>query len=667
MKFSILRFLTVGLAALLCLLGTGIRAQAEWLSGWAYRAPIVVNHAGDLLTDHTVRLDLNDTHPALAHALANGADLRVTASDGLSLLPFWIETWNAVSGIGVIWIKLPEIPAGTTQVYAYYGNPEAGPAGNGPETFLFYDSFETETAGLNAPAPLITPSYDGTGQQVHPDVVFVPGGWGSPGSYPYWMAVTPYPWGNDDYENPSVLVSTDGIQWDVPPGLTNPLAPNPADGHHCDPDMVLFDNQMFFYYMLGGTSTGTSHLRLFRSSDGVHWTGPETVLTAPDFLVSPTFVEVGGELVCWYIDSPGCSANYSTVRQRVSPDGLHWGTAATVEMALPGYVIWHMDIRPTPGGYAVLAAAYPSAAGCGQTSLFFGESADGLHWNLDPRPLLEANPMGWDNAQIYRSTFVVNGDDLRIWYSACKNDGAWRVGYTEGGLEDFWRPDSPWDSGRGQMAITGEHARTGEKGLVMTGGSAPQLLKDLNGLFAAHAWIYDDLAVTPGLMSLLRVWDPGTPEYPLHAIGVGIWQGSSETHYTTHTEGWNYTVTGVPRSSGWHKLTIRASADRCDLFLDDAWVRSLEILDEGNLTGISLDSFLGGTSWYDDVYAHPVTDSEPGVSAGEEEVLGWGPAYADTGLSGKCAPDHSGAANCAFLLVPPALVVLFSRKWIKSC
>ncbi|MBO9605718.1 MAG: hypothetical protein J7639_07195, partial [Paenibacillaceae bacterium] len=60
------------------------------------------------------------------------------------------------------------------------------------------------------------PTYDGSGQTVHPCVLFFPEGWKG---HRYWMAFTPYPDGNDQFENPSLVVSGDGVRWFVPPGL----------------------------------------------------------------------------------------------------------------------------------------------------------------------------------------------------------------------------------------------------------------------------------------------------------------------------------------------------------------------------------------------------------------------------------------------------------------
>src|SRR5438093_1338690 len=54
----------------------------------------------------------------------------------------------------------------------------------------------------DVPLELVVPTYDGSGQSVHPDIVAFPDSWS--GAY-YWMAMTPYPNGDPTYENPSLL------------------------------------------------------------------------------------------------------------------------------------------------------------------------------------------------------------------------------------------------------------------------------------------------------------------------------------------------------------------------------------------------------------------------------------------------------------------------------
>jgi hypothetical protein len=91
----------------------------------------------------------------------------------------------------------------------------------------------TNGVKMNVPTHISNP-----GQTTHPSVLFFPDGWGSPVKWKYWMAHTPYPGGNDDHEDPCIAVSNNGISWQTPVGVTNPL--EDADGtpeYHSDVDL----------------------------------------------------------------------------------------------------------------------------------------------------------------------------------------------------------------------------------------------------------------------------------------------------------------------------------------------------------------------------------------------------------------------------------------------
>src|SRR5690625_791280 len=72
----------------------------------------------------------------------------------------------------------------------------------------------------NARYPLNIRTYDGYNRTVHPDVIYFENGWND---YKYWMVHTPFPFDNDFWENPSIIVSNDGISWKDAPGITNPI------------------------------------------------------------------------------------------------------------------------------------------------------------------------------------------------------------------------------------------------------------------------------------------------------------------------------------------------------------------------------------------------------------------------------------------------------------
>ena len=99
----------------------------------------------------------------------------------------------------------------------------------------------------NAPVPLVIPTYDGSGQVTEPDVIFFKSPWHG---FQYWMAFSPYPFSNPAKESPSIVVSNDGLNWQVPDGLENPLA-LPDRLNYLSDASVFYDSksdQLWVYY-----------------------------------------------------------------------------------------------------------------------------------------------------------------------------------------------------------------------------------------------------------------------------------------------------------------------------------------------------------------------------------------------------------------------------------
>jgi hypothetical protein len=288
----------------------------------------------------------------------------------------------------------------------------------------------------NAPAPLVTPTYDGSGQVVEPTVLHFANGWQG---HLYWMAISPYPHSDSAFENPSILVSEDGQNWSVPSGLTNPIVP--TIGALGDATVVYDDvsNQLWVYYLHDVMVSAQYQESLLRttSADGIHWSTPQILISGLNtFLNSPSVGKVGNTYYLWSVDTgPGCFTQTSTVNQRTSSDGVNWSPPQALNISQPGYVIWHLNTIPVPskGQFMSLLAAYPTGTNCGHTKLFFANSHDGINWQTYPHILLDTGT-GWDSVLIYRSSLLYDPDAalFRVWYSA--QDGLnyeWHVGYTQ--------------------------------------------------------------------------------------------------------------------------------------------------------------------------------------------------------------------------------------------
>jgi hypothetical protein len=302
----------------------------------------------------------------------------------------------------------------------------------------------------NAPTPLVTPTYDGSGQTVEPTVLYFPNGWQG---YQYWMAVSPYPYEDERLENPSILVSHDGQNWSVPPGLTNPIV-SPTKGTTLADATVVYDdvsNQLWVYYLhdmhQGPAQSYRGSLMRTTSADGIHWSTPQVVISGANVILnSPSVGKVGNQFILWVVDTgTGCTTQTGTVNLRTSPDGVNWSAPHALNINQPGYVIWHLNTVFVPGRnqFMSLLAAYPIGSNCGHTSLFFANSYDGINWQTYPQILLGPSHEGWDSVEIYRSSLIYDPANalVRVWYSAQnKADLAWHVGYTQG---PFPVPPSP--------------------------------------------------------------------------------------------------------------------------------------------------------------------------------------------------------------------------------
>jgi hypothetical protein len=280
---------------------------------------------------------------------------------------------------------------------------------------------------------LNTPTYEVSGQATHPDIYYNASGWNG---YKYWMGMTPYPGGNAQFENPSVLASNDGISWVVPGGLVNPIDLTPSAGSNSDAEIIFNEilNRLEVYYVESGA--GISYFKRRTSTDGIHWSNEQDIFNVPDYqIMSPAIIRTNGVYQMWYDDASSCSAPATYVRYRTSTDGLNWSGLQNVIIAQSGQNIWHIEVNymPAMNEYWMIYAAYPAGSTCGNTELYFAKSTDKINWITYSNKIL-GKSTSWDSGQIYRATFLYDEitDIVRVWYSARNNANIWHIGYTIG-------------------------------------------------------------------------------------------------------------------------------------------------------------------------------------------------------------------------------------------
>jgi hypothetical protein len=187
---------------------------------------------------------------------------------------------------------------------------------------------------------------------------------------------------------------------------------------------------------------------IMSTANARQWTKPVVAFQerAHDVVSPSLIIEPDRKAEVWYVKSgiAGCAATQSTVQLRTAtPDEdsgyerSHWSAPVTVDLTIPGYVPWHLDVLElSPGaGYVALIAAFPRGANCATSDLWLATSRDGLHWEPNAMPILwrtMATSTTRSLSTWYRGTmrYDASTDSLDLWPSAMATDKTWSVYHT---------------------------------------------------------------------------------------------------------------------------------------------------------------------------------------------------------------------------------------------
>jgi len=127
-----------------------------WFSGsWLYRKSHVIsgstagaqtNYQMKIIVHYGSGTDSGGDVYLNGKCRTDFGDVRFTASDGTTLLDYWMESYTA-SSQAVFWVEVPNIPASpsTATIYVYYGNSAATTTSNAANTMIKYSGFEDGT------------------------------------------------------------------------------------------------------------------------------------------------------------------------------------------------------------------------------------------------------------------------------------------------------------------------------------------------------------------------------------------------------------------------------------------------------------------------------------------------------------------------------------------
>jgi flagellin-like protein len=121
---------------------------------WLKRKAVTIDNALNPNDLAGYQIQLNVTYDSDMNS--DFSDLRFTDSDGQTLISYWVESY-VPSDSALVWMKVPNIPASSTEtIYMYYGNPSAASESNPDDTFDLFVDFTRD--GVN--------THGGTSQDV---------------------------------------------------------------------------------------------------------------------------------------------------------------------------------------------------------------------------------------------------------------------------------------------------------------------------------------------------------------------------------------------------------------------------------------------------------------------------------------------------------------------
>lgn len=261
-------------------------------------------------------------------------------------------------------------------------------------------------ARLNIPTPYETPY----GQSTHPSIVHIPGGLNG---FTYYMAMTPYLDGDDEYENPCIVVSNDGITWVVAIGQDNPVDVQPGSpgAYNSDVDLRWYGDALWlFWRTYDPSATGAEETIYYSTStDGISWSEKALAYSSDHTvrrLLSPTLLLEDGAWTMWAVDIVPSPNVVVRLQGGASPADT-WAEPVSVNMGLmrPGKEPWHLSIIRQDTGYVALLADCTQDVSGVAGGLLFCTSVDGLTWTNSGDTVIPMIQDG-EHTALYRATML---------------------------------------------------------------------------------------------------------------------------------------------------------------------------------------------------------------------------------------------------------------------
>ncbi len=257
----------------------------------------------------------------------------------------------------------------------------------------------------------------------HPKVIDTGrGGWNG---YRYWVSYTPYPAGDDRYENPHIVATNDLINYsEIKYAVPEPANHKRGSIFNSDSHIVFNGdlNRLELFWRYTNYDENYSSIKFVYSYDGNTWSETETFFETYDRkkedMVSPAIIYENGTYKVWYV-------NGYKVRYREYNNG--WSDEHIADLPYAdGALSWHIDVikNSSTGLYEILTCATTDKRDRKHMNLYYSASADGLNWDTAVAVVTpSSDPYAWDGGGLYRSTLIYTDGLYYVLYSGRNDSG----------------------------------------------------------------------------------------------------------------------------------------------------------------------------------------------------------------------------------------------------
>lgn len=288
------------------------------------------------------------------------------------------------------------------------------------------DQAETDYDVTEANATVALPfkNYVGNSENIHPKVLYFPERWNG---FRFWMAYTPYPLGLPTHENPCIAVSDNGVDWDVPTGLLNPLMPKLSNGYNSDTHLVYNPDSDTLECWWRTVDEDVMADLFYRSvtSDGVIWSSPEIAfpLGQPNFMRLAPCIDLTDEgYRMIYCNGTRLEIVYCDYE---SKGVWEWTTPAQINIPFGELFAWHHDhIEREDGHLEMVICCYVMGGNNNTADLYYVDYDPATDSATEPQLILKRSDdvNAIDHKAIYRSSLVRVEDEYWLYYSSIDNN-----------------------------------------------------------------------------------------------------------------------------------------------------------------------------------------------------------------------------------------------------